>query len=112
MKELKKYGRFSFLIPYIIVPIFIVLRWKESATEALLISFFMPLAVESWIVLLYLICWIITIVSFVLCFRESRKNRDREKRKINWILLGIILCWVTIHVFLIINFIRNFKIVF
>ena len=112
MKKMKKVGRFFYLLPYIVMPILISLIWNESLRESILIAYFLPLGIESWIILLYPICWILTIISFVLCFIECKRNKDKKGILINLGLLGVWILWTIVHVIAIMDFLANFTLVF
>lgn len=112
MKKMKKVGRFFYLLPYIVMPILISLIWHEELRDSFIIAYCLPLAIESWVVILYPICWILTIISFVLCFIECKRNKDKKGILINLGLLGVWILWTIVHVIAIMDFLANFTLVF
>ena len=112
MSRFAKFGRFSFIIPYIVMPVMITLCFNGSFSDALVYSVFMPFSIESPLIILYPICWILTVVCFVYCFIESRKNGDKKAKTVNIILFATFILLFVIHMILIADFIANFEIVF
>ena len=112
MKSLIKAGRFAFLLPYLIIPFVLGLTYSENLSEALTYTVFMPLGIESPVIILFPVCWIISAVCFVLCFSENRKNGDAQAQKRNLALLIFTAVLAVIHIIAVIAFGSNFQIHF
>ena len=112
MNKAAKLGRFAFIWPYIIVPIVIMTQWDEDFKEAFLYAFFLPFGIESPIIIIYPICWMITIVSLIICHKDSKKTGDKKEKRANIIITAVIILIVVLIILAVIDFIRNFKIVF
>lgn len=109
---MKKPGRFAFLLPYIVLPLFVMLFWHEELTEAVMFPYFLPFAIESPVIILYPVCWIITIVSFILCAKEAKQNNDKKARTVNRLLFAFAILWTVVHIIACVHFIANFTIEF
>ncbi len=109
---MKKLGRFAFLLPYIVLPLFVMLFWHEELTEAVMIPYFLPFAIESPVIILYPVCWIVSIVSFILCAKECKRNNDQKGRKVNRLILLFAVIWTVVHIIACVHFIANFTIAF
>lgn len=112
MKSLIKAGRFTFLLPYLIVPFVLGLTYSANLNEALTYTFFLPFGIESPVIIVFPVCWIISAVCFFLCFRENRSSGDAKAQKCNIILLIVTAVLAAVHVLLIIKFAENFHIAF
>ncbi len=108
MNKLIKAGRFSYLLPYIIMPVVVMLAYHEDFQEAFIYSFLLFFGIESPLVILYPVSWIITIVCFIRCFIENKRNADRKAQIINTILILLTILWTIIHVLMIVQFLNNF----
>lgn len=109
---MKKLGRFAFLLPYIVMPFLVMQLYHEDLDAGMLFAYFMPMGIESPVIILYPVCWIITIVSFILCAKECKQNDDKKGRKINRLILLFAAIWTIVHIIAVIRFIANFAIEF
>ncbi len=112
MIKAAKFGRFAFILPYIIAPIVITMQYNEDIKEAFLYAFFLPFGIESPIIILYPVCWIITIASIITCHKSSKETGDKKEKRVNKIITGIIILIAVLIILAVIDFVRNFKIVF
>ncbi|MBP0974936.1 MAG: hypothetical protein J6P20_02600, partial [Oscillospiraceae bacterium] len=64
MNNLKKAGRLAFLLPYLIIPIFAMLFEREDLQNAVLISYYLPFGIESPIIILFPLSWIVSAICF------------------------------------------------
>jgi len=104
MKKVIKIGRFSFILPYFIVPIICVLFENEDLKTAIIISVFFPLFIEPPISLVYPICFLISIICVVL----SLKKKSEKKAGSIGIIIAIVLI-IALSVAAAFYFINNFK---
>lgn len=112
MKKLIRLGRFAYILPYLMMPLILMLGYAEGFSDAVVISFCLPFGIESPFVLLYPIGWIISIVCFILCAVENKRNHDRKAQIINSLLIGIAILIAVILVALIVYMINHFTIGF
>ena len=109
---LKKIGRLAFLLPYIVMPFIVMLIYHEEYKTGMLFAYFMPMGIESPVIILYPVCWIISVVCFILCAKEAQKNSDKKGRTVNRILLILAILWTAVHIAAVIQFLRNFEMTF
>ena len=112
MNNLKKAGRLAFLLPYLIIPIFAMLFEREDLQNAVLISYYLPFGIESPIIILFPLSWIVSAICFILCAKENKRNNDKKGKTVNRLLLGCTAIWTAVHIFAIIQFLRNFHLTF
>ena len=112
MNNLKKAGRLAFLLPYLIIPIFAMLFEREDLQNAVLISYFLPFAIESPIIILFPLSWIVSAICFILCAKECKQNDDKKGRKVNRLILLFAIIWTLVHIIACVHFIANFTIEF
>ena len=82
MKNIIKFGRFAFILPYIIAPILCVVFENEDQGDALFISFLLPFFIDGPVMLLYPICFGITIfcvLRYRKIIRNEKQNNASEK---------------------------------
>ena len=104
MKNLIKIGRFAFLLPYFIMPIYCVLFENEYLETAILVSVLIPLLLDSPIVLVYPVCILISII----CGIISCKKDPKTKKTFIGIIIAIILM-IVLSIAVLVIFLRNFK---
>ena len=87
-KTLLKLGRFAFLLPYLIMPLLFLMEGTDIGSgfaAALLCTFVLFAALESPIVLIYPICWIISVFCFIrygkLLKAEQEQTEDPQQRE-------------------------------
>ena len=107
MQKLKKIGRLAFLLPYIIVPFILMLTWHEDFLSSLIFSYCLTMGIEFPIIL-YPICWIVSIVCFVLCAKENKRNNDKKGKLVNRLLLAFAILWTIVHIATVIYSISSF----
>ncbi|MBE6851333.1 MAG: hypothetical protein E7504_06315 [Ruminococcus sp.] len=112
MKRLMKVGRFAFILPYILMPIIVMMQYSVPIEEGFAYTFFFFFGIESPFVLLYPICWIISIICFILCAKENKRNQNKKGQMINTAAIILTLLWVVIQAILVIYTINNFRIGF
>lgn len=112
MNNLKKAGRLAFLLPYIVMPFLVMLLYHEDLDVGMLFAYFMPMGIESPVIILYPVCWIITIVSFILCAKENKRNNDKKGKLVNRLILLFAVIWTVVHIIACVHFIANFSIEF
>lgn len=112
MNKLKKPGRLAFLLPYLIMPVYAMLIEHEDLQNAVLISYFLPFGIESPIIVLFPVCWIISLICFIACAKENKRNNDKKGKTVNRLLLLFTVIWTGVHIAAIIVFLRNFKLTF
>ena len=105
-----KIGRFAYLLPYIIMPVIVMIAYQEGLSEAFIFSYFLPFGIESPAIILYPVSWIASLVCFILCAIASRKTKNGKGTNIICtVITGI---WIVIHIALIVVFLSNFTIPF
>ena len=104
MNKLIKIGRFAFLLPYLIMPIYCVLFENEYLETAILVSMLIPLLLDSPIVLVYPGCILISII----CGIISSKKEPKTKKTFIGIIIAIIMM-IVLHKTMLVIFLRNFK---
>ncbi len=115
-KSLIKWGRFAFLIPYIVVPVFIMVKWQENFATALLLTFGLPMGIESPIVILFPAGWLITIICFILWKRitdgmDNHEEKGREKKN-NIIAIVVVVIVSLLLIGFALWFLENLKFTF
>ena len=110
MNNLKKAGRLAFLLPYIVMPFLVMQLYHEDLDTGMLFAYFMPMGIESPVIILYPVCCIITIVSFILCAKEAKQNNDKKARTVNRLLFAFAILWTVVHIIACVHFIANFTI--
>ena len=107
---LMKFGRFAWLLPYIILPFVVAIMYQNSIADGFLLTFFMPVGIESPAILFFPFCWLISLVCFILCGISAKKTK---KGKIGNIISIIVTALFTvIHVVIVLLFLLNFSISF
>ena len=109
MKTLVKCGRFAYLLPYVVLPFFCMFFFNVDFGSAWILSYAIPFAVESPILLLFPVCWIISVICFVRTFRENKGTQDSKAQKRNVFYLLLTVLWTLIHIVLMFLFITNFR---
>ena len=97
-----KWGRFAFLLPYIVLPPFISSLYNISLLQAALINYLLPLTIEPYILILYPICWIISIA----CYIEHENMLRSSKLNIIYEYMcgksigyqSFVIIWTVIHI--------------
>ena len=108
-----KFGRFAFILPYIITPIVLMLQYpEENKWDAFLYAFFLPFGIESPVIFLYPVCLTITVISLIICGKNSKKTDDKKEKRANKIITGVIIGIIILVILAVVDFIRNFRIVF
>ncbi|MBO4459540.1 MAG: hypothetical protein J5715_00365 [Clostridiales bacterium] len=107
-----KIGRFSYLLPYLVLPFVAMIFYEEELQEALLLSFFLPFAIESPVLVLFPLCWSFTVLSFVMCFIYAHKSGKRKDMVLNIVFLVILFVFATIHIAFIFLFLTNLRFTF
>ena len=109
MKKLIKLGRFAVFLPYLILPVSVAAAYRESLEVGLIYTFFMPLGIESPVILMYPVCFVISLICFVLCAWDAKRENDPKGRKQNWILLALVIAILLLNVLAAAHFIANFS---
>ncbi len=112
MNNLKKAGRLAFLLPYLIIPIFAMLFEREDLQNAVLISYYLPFGIESPIIILFPLSWIVSAICFILCAKENKRNNDKKGKLVNRLILLFAVIWTIVHIIACVHFIENFTIEF
>lgn len=112
MNNLKKAGRLAFLLPYLIIPIFAMLFEGEDLQNAVLISYYLPFGIESPIIILFPLSWIVSAICFILCAKENKRNNDKKGKLVNRLILLFAVIWTVVHIIACVHFIANFSIEF
>lgn len=112
MNNLKKAGRLAFLLPYLIIPIFAMLFEREDLQNAVLISYYLPFGIESPIIILFPLSWIVSAICFILCAKENKRNNDKKGKIVNRLLFAFAILWTVVHIIACAHFIANFTIEF
>ena len=112
MNNLKKAGRLAFLLPYLIIPIFAMLFEREDLQNAVLISYYLPFGIESPIIILFPLSWIVSAICFILCAKENKRNNDKKGKLANRLILLFAVIWTIVHIIACVHFIENFTIEF
>ena len=112
MNNLKKAGRLAFLLPYLIIPIFAMLFEREDLQNAVLISYYLPFGIESPIIILFPLSWIVSAICFILCAKENKRNNDKKGKLVNRLILLFAVIWTVVHIIACVHFIENFTIAF
>lgn len=100
-----KIGRFAYFLPYIIMPLIVMALYQEEFSEAALLSFFLPFAIESSVIILYPLSWVTSVVCFILCAVESKRTGKGKVANIIFaIITGVLLIF---YVALILLFLFN-----
>ncbi len=107
-----KAGRFAFLLPYIIMPIIIMSVYGDGFDVGFVFAYFIPMGIESPAIIIYPICWILSIVSFIICAVNSKKYDNSKDKKTNIIIAVMAGIWTIVHIILIIIFMNDFTIKF
>ena len=109
---MKKPGRVAFLLPYLIIPIFAMLFEREDLQNAVLISYYLPFGIESPIIILFPLSWIVSAICFILCAKENKRNNDKKGKLVNRLLFAFAILWTVVHIIACVHFIANFTIEF
>ena len=109
MNNLKKAGRLAFLLPYLIIPIFAMLFEREDLQNAVLISYYLPFGIESPIIILFPLSWIVSAICFILCAKENKRNNDKKGKLVNRLILLFAVIWTIVHIIACVHFIANFN---
>lgn len=112
MNNLKKAGRLAFLLPYLIIPIFAMLFEREDLQNAVLISYYLPFGIESPIIILFPLSWIVSAICFILCAKENKRNNDKKGKLVNRLILLFAVIWTVVHIIACVHFLENFTIEF
>ncbi len=112
MNNLKKAGRLAFLLPYLIIPIFAMLFEREDLQNAVLISYYLPFGIESPIIILFPLSWIVSAICFILCAKENKRNNDKKGKLVNRLILLFTVIWTIVHIIACVHFLENFTIEF
>ena len=105
-----KIGRFAYLLPYIIMPLVVMIAYQEGLSGAFIYSYFLPFGIESPAIILYPLSWIVSLVCFILCAIASKKTK--KGKGANIICAVITGIWIIIHIILIVDFISNLTFTF
>lgn len=112
MKKLFEIGRFTFLIPYILMPFLLMLLFREDFQEAAIFSYCLPFGIESPVVILYPLCWLITIVCIIAVFVLCARSGDKKGILINCIILAVLILFVIVQAIVIVRFVAGFELTF
>ena len=109
---LMKIGRFAYLLPYPVLLVACLVFEHEDLATTLLLLFFVPYAIESYLVFLIPVCWIISIACFILCVIQAKKNKSR-KEKVQNTVCGIISgIWAVIRIAMVFLFFLNITVLY
>ena len=109
---LMKVGRFAYLLPYLILPFVCMIAFNEDLPEAFLLTFFLPFGIESFAIILFPVSWLVSLACFILCGKQSRKNKSRKEKIQNIVCAIITGVWATLHIGIIIIFLLNLRVVY
>ena len=112
METFRKPGRLAYLLPYLVLPVYAMLFEHEDLQNAVLITYFLPFGIESFVILLFPVCWIVSIVCFILCAKANKRNNDKKGKIVNRLLLLFTVIWTAVHIISIIQFLNSFTLTF
>lgn len=111
MKKYLKIGQFAFLLPYFIMPL-IIMADGEPFINAIVFSLFLFFGIEHPVVLIYPICWIISVYCFIRCVKDSKKESDQTEQAKSKGCLTLFIVIVILNIITVAAFIANFEIAF
>lgn len=107
IEKLAKIGRFLFLLPYILGPFIIYGNGKKMRfLKAFIRSWFAPFKIKMPLTLVYPFCWVVAIVSLVICIKSVKntdgKNLDLRKysadKNINTVLFCVAVVFAALQI--------------
>ena len=103
-----KYGRFAFVIPYIIVPFFLMFGFGYDFASATVLALFMPFGIGFTLFAIYPVCWLISIACCVVD-AKMRSEFGERIRTINTRTLVFIGMWIVVYLASVVFFVSNFS---
>lgn len=110
--KLMKIGRFAYLLPYPVLLVVCLVFEHEDLALTLLLIFLAPWAIESFLVFLIPVCWIISVACFILCGIHARKNKSRQEKAQNTVCGIISGIWAVIRIAMVVWFFLNITVLY
>jgi len=111
-KMVFKIGRFAYLLPYAVMPAVAMICYDEPLADSILLTFAFPYAIESYVILIYPVCWLFSLISFILCFIAAIKSKEKKSIILNIVFAGITVVWTVLHIIIMVLALSQLTLVF